>query len=76
MAVADIAAVAVKQEKDDSDTGIQSNPVNLEERILELCKEHSKGVTAEMIISDQPMIDNVKRMKALQRLLSMVYYFC
>lgn len=72
MAVADIAAVAVKQEKDDSDTGIQSNPVNLEERILELCKEHSKGVTNEMIISDQPMIDNVKRMKALQRLLSMV----
>ena len=73
MAVADIAAVAVKQEKDDSETGIQSNPVNLEERILELCKEHSKGVTDEMIISDQPMIDNVKRMKALQRLLSMVY---
>ena len=71
MAVAD---VAIKQELSlGEEEGIPAaDPVNLEERILQLCSEHPKGITDEMIRTDQPAIDTAKRMKALQRLLSMV----
>ena len=47
------------------------NPVQLEERILELCAEHPKGITDEIITRDQPLISGEARMRALQRLLSM-----
>ena len=68
-----VAEIAIKQEAVEAEEGGQhSDPVNLEDRILELCTEHPKGITDEMIVADQPSIDTVKRMKALQRLLSMV----
>lgn len=72
-----VAQIAIKQEvfsgDDEEATGVATaDPVNLEERILQLCAEHPKGITDEMIVADQPAIDTVKRMKALQRLLSMV----
>lgn len=79
MAVADIAAMTIKEERTSSTdepagSSMQADPVELEDRILELCAAHPKGVTDEMIMTDQPSIDTVKRMKALQRLLSMVSY--
>ena len=71
MAVAD---VAIKQELSlgEEEGTPAADPVNLEERILQLCSEHPKGITDDMIRTDQPAIDTAKRMKALQRLLSMV----
>lgn len=48
------------------------DPVKLEERIVELCQLHAKGITDDIIMADQPMIDAEKRLRALQRLLSMV----
>lgn len=49
-----------------------TDPVNLEDRILELCTASAKGITDDMIVKDQPSISSEKRLKALQRLLSMV----
>ena len=73
MAVAEIAAEAIKQELAKSvEDPSGSDPVSLEERILELCAENPKGVTQETIAADQPKMDTDKLMKALQRLLSMV----
>ena len=46
--------------------------LGLEERILTLCAQNSKGITDDIIVQDQPSIDAEKRMRALQRLLSQV----
>ena len=70
MAVADIAAMQEATEEHATNAG--PDPVDLEERILVLCTENSKGVTEETITSDQPNITKDKILKALQRLLSMV----
>ena len=72
-----VAEIAIKQEilsveGENSGAIPAADPVNLEERILQLCAKHPKGITDQMIVADQPAIDTVKRMKALQRLLSMV----
>ena len=48
------------------------DPLGLEERILTLCAQNSKGITDDIIVQDQPTIDVEKRMRALQRLLSQV----
>ncbi len=71
MAVADIAAITVKEEQAADETA-QPDPVDLEERILELCTVNSKGVTEDVITDDQPKMTKDKIVKALQRLLSMV----
>lgn len=52
------------------------DPVDLEERILALCRDNPKGITDEMLTQDQPLIGTAKRMKALQRLLSQVRFVC
>lgn len=77
MAVAHVAGmVAVKQEMPDIPgpshypTPHEADPVYLEERILTLCGENPKGITDDVIIQDQPLIDTERRLKALQRLLS------
>ena len=72
-----VAEIAIKQEilsveAENSEAIPAADPVNLEERILHLCAKYPKGITDQMIVTDQPAIDTVKRMKALQRLLSMV----
>ena len=79
MAVAQVAElVTVKQEMLDSPgpahcpTPHEVDPVYLEERILTLCGENPKGITDDVIIRDQPLIDTERRLKALQRLLSQV----
>ena len=79
MAVAQVAElVAVKQEMPDIPgpshypTPHEVDPVYLEERILTLCGENPKGITDDVIIQDQPLIDTERRLKALQRLLSQV----
>lgn len=58
------------------DQSLSSEPpvslVDLEERILQLCAENSKGITDEVIMKDQPLLDTGIRLKALQRLLSQV----
>lgn len=47
-----------------------SDPLELEDRILELCTANEKGITEQTIITDQPSINVETRKKALQRLLS------
>ena len=49
-----------------------SDPLELEDRILELCTANDKGITEQTIITDQPSINVETRKKALQRLLSVV----
>lgn len=49
------------------------HPVELDERILNLCSQYPKGITDDIITLDQPLINTEQRMKALQRLLSQVY---
>lgn len=70
-----VAQIAIKQEQleaqEESLEGA-SDPVQLEERILELCKLYPKGISDDVITKDQPHIDTSKRVKALQRLLSIV----
>ena len=46
------------------------HPVELDERILNLCSQYPKGITDDIIMQDQPQINTEQRMKALQRLLS------
>ncbi len=46
------------------------HPVELDERILNLCSQNPKGITDDIIMMDQPQINTEQRMKALQRLLS------
>lgn len=46
------------------------HPVELDERILNLCSQYPKGVTDDIIMQDQPQINTEQRLKALQRLLS------
>ena len=46
------------------------HPVELDERILNLCSQNPKGITDDIITADQPQINTEQRMKALQRLLS------
>ena len=75
MAVADIAAITVKEELAD-DGANQPDPLDLEGRIVELCTDHEKGVTEDMITADQPTMTKDKIMTALQRLLSMVRVLC
>jgi len=49
------------------------NLVDLEERILQLCAENPKGISEEVIKSDQPQLDAERRLKALERLLTQVF---
>ena len=48
------------------------HPVELDERILNLCSQNPKGITDDIIMADQPQINTEQRMNALQRLLSQV----
>ena len=80
------AAVAIKQEPPDSPiTSLEStsaeghmhpvepkpvHPVELDERIMNLCSQYPKGITDDIITQDQPQINTEQRLKALQRLLS------
>ena len=50
------------------------DPVHLENTILRLCRENPKGITDSLLQSECPGISVEQRMKALQRLLSMVIY--
>lgn len=61
MAVAD---VVIKQEAVDA--------VDLEERVVQLCKENPKGITDQLILQDMPNIPPQQRVTAINRLLSMV----
>ena len=61
MAVAD---VVIKQEAVDA--------VDLEERVVELCKANPKGITDQLISQDMPNIPPQQRVTAINRLLSMV----
>ena len=61
MAVAD---VVIKQEAVDA--------VDLEERVVELCKVNPKGITDQLISQDMPNIPPQQRVTAINRLLSMV----
>lgn len=61
MAVAD---VVIKQEAVDA--------VDLEERVVHLCKENPKGITDQLISQDMPNIPPQQRVTAINRLLSMV----
>ena len=61
MAVAD---VVIKQEAVDA--------VDLEERVVQLCKENPKGITDQLISQDLPNIPPQQRVTAINRLLSMV----
>ena len=49
------------------------NLVDLEERILQLCADNPKGISEEVIKSDQPQLDAERRLKALERLLTQVF---
>ncbi|XP_068683022.1 DNA-directed RNA polymerase III subunit RPC6-like [Montipora capricornis] len=60
MAVAD---VVIKQEAVDA--------VDLEERVVQLCKENPKGITDQLISQDLPNIPPQQRVTAINRLLSM-----
>ncbi|XP_073249039.1 DNA-directed RNA polymerase III subunit RPC6-like isoform X2 [Porites lutea] len=60
MAVAD---VVIKQEAVDV--------VDLEERVVQLCKENPKGITDQIISQDMPNIPPQQRVTAINRLLSM-----
>ncbi|XP_020618954.1 DNA-directed RNA polymerase III subunit RPC6-like [Orbicella faveolata] len=60
MAVAD---VVIKQEAVDA--------VDLEERVVELCKANPKGITDQLISQDMPNIPPQQRVTAINRLLSM-----
>ena len=51
-----------------------TDPVSLEDKILELCSGQPQGITDDMIVTAYPGIDSGKRLKALQRLLSTVRY--
>ncbi len=72
MAAAQLAAL--KQEPQDLSTpaGPSTDHLALEQRILALCSEYPKGITDEILMTDQPNISAELRMKALQRLLSQV----
>ena len=61
MAVAD---VAVKQEPIDA--------VDLENRIIELCKSVPKGLSDQMLVDEMPGIAPQQRVTAINRLLSQV----
>ena len=61
MAVAD---VVIKQESVDA--------VDLEERIIQLCKDNTKGISDHVILSDMPSISPEQRVTAINRLLSTV----
>ena len=50
------------------------DPIDLEERILSLCMKNPKGIRDDIIVKDQPFITTEQRMKALQRLMSRVWY--
>ena len=53
------------------------HPVELDERILNLCSQNPKGISDDIITADQPQINTEQRMKALQRLLSQAcLYIC
>ena len=51
-----------------------ADPVHLENTILKLCRENPKGITDSLLQSECPGISVEQRMKALQRLLSMVMW--
>ena len=61
MAVAD---VVIKQEAVDA--------VDLEERVVQLCKDNPKGISDQLITQDMPNIPPQQRVTAINRLLSMV----
>jgi DNA-directed RNA polymerase III subunit RPC6 len=44
--------------------------IDLEERIVELCKGHPAGITDAVIVRDQPSVDAGRRATAINRLLS------
>lgn len=52
---------------------IPVHPVDLDERILNLCSQNPKGITDDIITADQPQINTEQRLKALQRLLSQAW---
>ena len=73
MAVARIAAIKQEfLEAQEESPEADSDPVQIRERILQLCRQHPKGVSDEMISKDQPQVDTHKRMTALQWLLGEV----
>ena len=50
------------------------DPVHLEDTILKLCRDNPKGITDSLLQEKCPGISVEQRLKALQRLLSMVLY--
>lgn len=48
------------------------DPVHLEHTILRLCRDNPKGITDNLLQTECPGVSVEQRMKALQRLLSMV----
>ena len=48
------------------------DPVDLEDTILRLCRDNPKGITDNLLQAECPGISVEQRVKALQRLLSMV----
>ena len=73
MAVAQIAAIKQEQvETQEESPEAHSDPVQIRERILQLCRQNPKGVSDQMISRDQPQVDTQNRMKALQWLLGEV----
>ncbi len=64
MAVADIV---IKQESIEA--------VDLESKILALCKENGKGITDSIIQQSMPSIPAQQRVMAINRLLSTVFLF-
>ena len=56
--------MVIKQESVDA--------VDLEERIIQLCKDNTKGISDHVILSDMPSISPEQRVTAINRLLSTV----
>ena len=50
------------------------DPVDLEDTILRLCRDNPKGITDNLLQTECPGISVEQRVKALQRLLSMVLH--
>ena len=50
------------------------DPVDLEDTIMRLCRDNPKGITDNLLQAECPGISVEQRLKALQRLLSIVNY--
>ena len=73
--------VNIKREKPDepvasssssNNTIVDVNPAEIEARIIELCQEFPKGVSDKILQNDMPNLDAAIRVKAVNRLLSLV----